>query len=162
MILALNTKYNTDSYIYDLSHSNTDIITLGILHLKSTLQHLQSSRHVTYKQINPHLSIHPIYTEKHTINELNRIAFTRFRVSSHSLAVEVVRWNRRGCGRFPLEERMCTYGKVQTKTHVTEHCPLKQHVRDSSQFSDMGDLFSGRLTDELVCRVVSQILDVYS
>ncbi|MPC37377.1 hypothetical protein E2C01_030851 [Portunus trituberculatus] len=49
-------------------------------------------------------------------------AFRRFRVSAHSLAVEVEKWNRRGRGRLPLEERLCPSGEIQTEGHVAQHC----------------------------------------
>ncbi|XP_063875059.1 uncharacterized protein LOC135108212 [Scylla paramamosain] len=63
------------------------------------------SKRKTYLEMNPSLCGHPIYLEKQKVPEKDRVAFTRFRVSSHSLAVEVGRWSRRGRSRLPLEER---------------------------------------------------------
>ena len=59
----------------------------------------ESSRRIVYRDtMNIDLSVHNIYSKRHNICENHRIAFTRLRVSSHSLAVETGRWNRRGRG----------------------------------------------------------------
>ncbi|MPC90304.1 hypothetical protein E2C01_085281 [Portunus trituberculatus] len=76
-----------------------------------------------YNTINPHYSVHDIYTTKIGENEFDRVSWTRLRINGHSLAVEEGRWNRRGRGRLPMEERGCSCGQVQTQRHVTEHCP---------------------------------------
>ncbi|MPD01169.1 hypothetical protein E2C01_096687 [Portunus trituberculatus] len=39
-------------------------------------------------------------------------------VPIHWLAVKVSRWNRRGRGRLPLEERLCPCGMVQTEDRI--------------------------------------------
>ncbi|KAK7074213.1 hypothetical protein SK128_018360, partial [Halocaridina rubra] len=54
----------------------------------------------------------------HTINELHRLSFTRFRVCGHSLVCETGRWNRRGRGRLLPEERLCMCGDVQNERHL--------------------------------------------
>ena len=66
--------------------------------------------------------------KKININELERMEWTRLRLSSHSLAVEVGRWNRRGRGRLPMEERLCVCGQIQTEQHVIEICPRTQPI----------------------------------
>ena len=58
-----------------------------------------------YKDINPTMKVHDVYKVRHTINDLDRISFTRFRVSGHSLAIETGRRNRRRLGRLPVEKR---------------------------------------------------------
>ena len=120
------TRINTHSYILDLINNNVDDIKVAMDTLKHNIGLSQSSRRITYKQINPNLSVHKIYLMKHNINEHHRTAFTRFRLSSHSLAVEVGRWSRRGRGRLPLEERLCTCGEIQTEQHVVQYCPMSQ------------------------------------
>ncbi len=72
----------------------------------SSIAHLDSSRCTAYKEINPRFTVHDIYKQKHVINEFHRISFTRFRVCGHSLAIDTGRWNRRGRGRLPVEERL--------------------------------------------------------
>lgn len=72
----------------------------------------ESSRRKIYKEINPDFGVHQVYNVRHTIHETQRISFTQFRVSGHSLACETGRWNRRGRGRIPMEERLCVCGQV--------------------------------------------------
>ena len=52
-------------------------------------------------------------------------------MSDHSLAVETGRWNRRGRGRLPVEERLRVYGLVQNKKHVIESCPLTRNITEA-------------------------------
>ena len=39
------------------------------------------------------------------------------------------RWNRRGSGRLPLEERLCICGEEQTERHISEQCPKSLSLR---------------------------------
>ena len=74
--------------------------------LKINLRRSESSRRIVYCNVNnTNLTVHDVYIKKQIIFEAHRLAFTRYRVSSHSLAVETGRWNRRGRGRLPMEER---------------------------------------------------------
>ena len=107
------------------------------------------------------MDVYDIYFRKHNIFEIHRIAFTRFRVSSHSLAVETGRWNRRGRGRLPLEERLCSCGLVQSEEHVISICPQSQQIRNSYGFSCINDLMSGRFDNDIVCKIIYEILDLY-
>ncbi len=116
----------------------------------------------TYRDINPNLSVHYVYKERHTINEVHRLSFTQFRVSGHYLACETGRWNRRGRGRLPLDERLCACGGVQTEKHVVEDCPLTQHIRDIHLFSRLEHLFSDDVEPEMTCEIIHNILSVYS
>ena len=100
-----------------------------------------SSRRMTYRQINPGFTVSEVCTNKLTIKEQHRVAYTRFRLSAHSLAGETGRWNRRGRGRIPLEERLCLCGEVQTEAHVITSCLLSQHLRDLHSFSNIKELF---------------------
>ena len=111
--------------------------------------------------MNTSLSVHKIYTLRHNIIEVHRISFTRFRLSSHSLAVETGRWNRRGRGRLPMEERLCSCGTIQTEEHVLCHCPISQHIRDEYGFSCVSDLMSGRFKDEILCKIIFKVLNLY-
>ena len=120
-----------------------------------------TSRRITYKAINPDLSTHYVYKEKHNINERDRLSFTQFRVSGHSLACETGRWNRRGRGRLPLEERLCSCGNIQTERHTVEDCPLTHRLRSQYQFSSMEQLFSDQFNPEVTCRIIYELLNTY-
>ena len=56
-----------------------------------------------------------------------RVAFTRLRLSSHRLKVEVGRW-----ARIPHDQRMCQCGlEVQTEQHVLTNWHLVDEIRSS-------------------------------
>ena len=86
-----------------------------------------------------------------------RMAFTRFRVSSHSLCIETGRWNRRGRGRLPREERLCVCGEVQTEWHVVENCPVTRDIRQRVGLNRVQELFSGKYTYDVACKIVHDV-----
>ena len=82
------------------------------------------------RQINPDFNVHCVYRMRsHFIPEHLRIAFTRFRLSSHRLRVETGRWSR-----LPREQRLCDCGEIQDEQHVLTICPLVENLRD--QYGD--------------------------
>ena len=121
-----------------------------------------ASRCLVYKEINPTFETHAIYTAKHKVNEFHRISFTRFRVSGHSLQIETGRWNRRGRGRLPVEERLCVCGLVQTERHVVEVCPLTANIRQTYNIAHLEDLFADNLPHGTTCRIIHDILELCS
>ena len=134
----------------------------GIVLLKSSLSNSESTKRTLYcNTMNPGLETHDIYLKRCVINETYRIAFTRFRVSSHSLAIETGRWNRRGRGRLPIEERLCMCGQVQTENHVVSECTISQHIRNQHGFSNITELMSDNLPKETICKIIFQILNLY-
>lgn len=159
----LSNRYNTKNYLNNLiNNSNINDCQNESEKLKTCLRRSESSRRRVYcNEINANLDVHDIYFKKHNILEIHRIAFTRFRVSSHSLAVETGRWNRRGRGRLPLEERLCSCGLVQSEEHVISICPHSQQIRNSYGFSCINDLMSGRFDNDIVCKIIYEILDLY-
>ena len=158
----MHTQYNTKNYIRDLLTIDQSPIYDAMERIRRELLHSDSSRRITYRELmNTDLSTHDIYTTRHTVNELHRIAFTRFRVSAHSLAVETGRWNRRGRPRLPVDERICQCGAVQTEEHVVMHCPLSEHVRSLYNITSVHDIFSGRLPSEVLCKIIFDILNLY-
>ena len=161
--LVLNGNFSTGNYLNNLiSNSNFNDCHHEILMLKDSIRHAVSSRRITYcNVINIDLSIHNIYTYKHNIYELYRTAFTRFRVSSHMLAVETGRWNRRGRGRLPMEERLCSCGLVQSEEHVISSCPLSQSLRDNYEFTCIEELMSESFSNETVCKIIYEVLELY-
>ena len=161
--LVLNSRYNTRKYLHNLIHDNDiDYCKSEFQGIKDKIIRSESSRRVLYRNfMNSDLSVHDVYTKRHTIIEAHRVAFTRFRVSSHSLVVETGRWNRRGRGRLPMEERLCSCGEVQTEEHVVSHCPLSQNIRDQYEFTSFNDLLSERYPNELCCKIIYDILNLY-
>ena len=119
------------------------------------------SRYVMYRTINPSFSLHSVYTERHSINDRWRMAFTRFRVSSHNLAIETGRWNRRGRGRLPVEERLCTCGAIQSERHVIEECPLSLSIRQVYNIGNINELFNGKYDNDTSCKIITKFLDIY-
>ena len=128
----------------------------------SSLVNSDSSRRKTYVEINPSFVIPSVYKTHYKINESHRISFSRFRVSGHNLACETGRWNRRGRGRLPLDERVCVCGCVQTEFHVVEHCPNTQHLRQTYGFNTMPELLCGNLPPDIMCKIVHEILETYN
>ena len=136
-------NYNTPvgKLLRDMTTNNVPDMSMLIRNVHASIADSNTSRCNVYKIINPTFKVHDVYNRKHAINDLQRISFTRFRVSGHSLAVETGRWNRRGRGRLPLEERLCVCGSVQTEKHVVEDCPNTQHFRDFYGIHTLNDLF---------------------
>ena len=95
------------------------------------------------------------------INEFHRISFTRFRLCGHSLAIETGRWNRRGRGRLPVEERLCGCGLLQTERHVIEVCPLTDHLRNYYNVNVFEDLFTDVFPHERVCKMLHEVLNIF-
>ena len=128
----------------------------------NNLQMNDSSRRQTYKLMNPHFLVNYVYNNRHSINELHRASFTRFRVSSHNLVCEMGRWNRQGRGRLPPEDRLCQCGAVQTEQHVVEQCPLTNHLRQEYGFVTVADVFSNKFQADVSCKIVHEILTPYN
>ena len=161
--LVLNGNYRTSNYLNDLiNNSDFNDCQSETFCLKDSIRQAASSRRIIYCNIiNTDLSTHSIYTCKHNIYEVYRTAFTRFRVSSHMLAVETGRWNRRGRGRLPMEERLCSCGLVQSEEHVISFCPLSQSLRDNYEFTCIEELMSGRFSNETACKIIYEVLELY-
>ena len=82
---------------------------------------------VTYCSINPTFELHSIYLNSNEpLDDYLRIAFTRFRTSSHRLKVETGRWSR-----LPRERRFCKCGMgVQTEEHALVECELVEPIKE--------------------------------
>ena len=98
--------------------------------LKLRVQNSPRTKYSTYRTIiNPALSRHAMYSDK-DILEPHRIVTTRFRLSSHNLAIEKGRWLRK-----PREERICpTCTVIQDEQHALRDClinaPARRDFRD--------------------------------
>ena len=138
--LTLASNTSTGRYINSLIHNSVDDVKLSIETLKSNIIRSVSSRRIAYLEMNPSLTVHHIYSCRGKVNEVYRIAFSRLRVISHSLAIETGRWSRRGRGRLEVTKRLCPCGAVQTELHVLESCPLTRSVRDLYNFTSWSEI----------------------
>ena len=122
----------------------------------------QSSRRAKYFALNPSMDVHPVYQQRSSspIEECHRQAFTKLRVSAHSLAIETGRWNRGGRGRLPIEERLCGCGAVQDELHVVEACPLTEHLRQEYGYRTYAELTAedSRLS---ATEIIYKVLNTY-
>ena len=160
--LIVNTNTVTGRTVNQMITQNVPEPSIAMQNVKDNLANNISSRRVTYMTINPDLEHHYVYKERHTINETHRLSFTKLRTSGHSLACETGRWNRRGRGRLPLEERICRCGEIQTESHVVQYCPLTHDIRQQYQFSLLQELFSDNCHPAMACKIIHEILSVYS
>ena len=77
-------------------------------------------------ELNPSMTMHQVYRTMKFIPDYKRESFTRLRLMSHSLRIEVGRWSR-----TPTDQRVCQCDgqQVQTEQHVMIHCPLSALYR---------------------------------
>ena len=159
--LVRNSNISTGRHINDLINNDFDDVGQSMNNLHQEIINSQSSKCIYYKEINPNMHIHDIYINKSTVNELERISWSKLRLSAHSLAIETGRWNRRGRGRLPIDERLCQCGLVQTEFHVFEECVLSQHFRQMYNVTSLFNLVSERQDLPEVCHIVHSILNIY-
>ena len=85
----------------------------------------QRTKSITYYAMNPTMDVHPIYQCLEPVDDYLRMAFTRFRTSSHRLRIETGRWSR-----TPRERRTCQCGEgIQSEEHVLVNCSLTTPIR---------------------------------
>ena len=102
-----------------------DFCALSLEEIKLRVTSSTKTRHVTYAELNPELSVSAIYTPSSLVPEHLRIAYSRMRLSSHHLKIESGRW-----ARIPRENRSCPCGDgIQTESHVLCDCKLTDHLR---------------------------------
>lgn len=159
--LVLNYNDQVSRYITDITFNNFEDVEEAKREIRLNIINSASNRISFYKTVNPNLQVHDIYTSNINVNEIERVSWTRLRLSAHSLAVERGRWNRRGRGRLPLEERLCPCGLVQTEIHVVESCPLSLHLRNMYNITTVDDLLLGRTDYSNVCAIIHKILSLY-
>ena len=120
---------------------------------------VSASKFQTYQALNPTLDVHPLYTtSKPTIPDYLRISFTRYRLSSHRLRVEIGRWSR-----TLHDERVCSCGTgVQDEIHIFQ-CPLVKDIFDSygKAYTAPSDIFLDTTIEDLeLLHKVLKTLDV--
>ena len=107
MNLIMNSQTCTGHAIRTFVTENVTPLGETMIRVSNALRQSESSRRMTYQLINPDMTVHYVYRERHVIDEFHRLSFTKMCVSGHCLACETGRWNRHGRGRLPLEERVC-------------------------------------------------------
>ena len=86
-----------------------------------------STRFMTYKELNPSLEVSDIYSRRNNfVPDHHRRALTQMRLSAHRLRVETGRWsgqsrNARLCS--------CPLNEIQDERHVLTTCPYTEHLR---------------------------------
>ena len=118
--------------------------------VEQEFQKQTSSKALTYKSINPSLSMHAAYTTPDYVDERERLVFTRFRLSSHHLKIETGRW-----ARIEVEKRVCDCGLgIQDELHVLLKCAKTEEVRGRFGIS-VGDYNNlGELMDKVDVHVL--------
>ena len=104
---------------------------------KLTITSQKCTRHQTYLEMNPTLSVSCIYSS--LVPEYLRLAYTRIRLSSHRLRIETGRWSR-----LPRENRLCPFGNIQSEQHVMCKCHLVKHLvpQNLCDLRSPGDMLS--------------------
>ena len=95
---------------------------------KEHVRQSAGSKLITYRLLNADLSRHHIYDD-HSIPEIKRICFTRFRTSCHRLRIETGRWSR-----IARERRLCSCDTIEIQDEV--------HVIDMQSFNTVKSKFS--------------------
>ena len=109
-------------YILELLRSDPNDESSKVIH---RIEHSTRTKYIMYRiLINPSFAVHKMYTEP-SIKEHERLTVTRFRLSSHNLAIERGRWSR-----TPCELRLCQCGGVQDEKHMIQECPNITPIRE--------------------------------
>ena len=142
-MLAARSEMDDDPFMHIFG------VTLEIRNIKNNIENQPPSatKFQTYKTLNPTLSTHSLYTRSApVIPDFLRITFTRFRLSSHRLRIEVGRWSR-----TPHDERICSCGTgIQDELHLFQ-CPLVRDLLDTPDktYSSLSDLFDETTIEDI-------------
>ena len=111
-----------------------DILASDLRVRKEKIELSTRTKLMTYRVMNPNLSVHPLYESKDRVSDdYLRISFSRFRLSSHRLKIETGRWTG-----IPQENRLCQCGQsVQTERHVLCDCALVNHISNSFGYENV-------------------------
>ena len=107
-IYRLCEQHNTNGYKFIIRCLNSEPMEKLNKLKEKFIRNEEGSKALAYKDVNPDLNVHRIYTTKDYVQEWKRINFTRFRLGSHNLKIETGRW-----ARIDRAERLCECGEVQ-------------------------------------------------
>ena len=122
-----------------------------------------ATKFATYiNDLNPDMTVHPVYTCKEFIPDYKRMAFTRLRLMSHNLRIETGRWSR-----IPRDHRVCLCNNtsVQNEHHVLLDCPLTIHCREkyiSLNYENVSDLLKENVETYELCNFIFDVLNIYA
>ena len=149
-VFGITRDMNKPMWRYIESVNNTDdVVADAIENIKNNIENQPptATKFATYKTLNPDLSTHKLYTKSApSIPDYLRITFTRFRLSSHRLRVEVGRWSR-----TPRDERICPCGTgVQDEVHLFQ-CPRVRDVLNTPDktYSSPSDVFVDTTVEDI-------------
>ncbi len=161
--LKLNREVNSPAwkYISGVLAVGTNAVDQDMIDRKEKIRNTNSTRMGTYLSLNPNLSCHRVYKAAPpfaTVPEWQRIAFTRFRLSSHRLRIETGRWSR-----IPREQRLCDCGanEPQDEKHVLLSCTRTQTVRQKYSTVFTTPLVSDLMENEGVCECIYETLKCF-
>ena len=126
MTLARENNLNCWKLICSAMQEGVNAVNDDMENRKRSVRQSEGTKFKTYCELNPDLSMHPVYSDK-DIPDYQRVSFTRLRVSSHLLKVETGRWSR-----TPRENRTCDCNNtsIQDERHVITECELHADLRD--------------------------------
>ena len=159
--LTIDSNISTGKYIKSIIETEIDYECEALNLVIQRVNNSESSKCIYYKTINPDMKVHGVYDSKSNLNEIERLSWTKMRLSAHSLAIETGRWNRRGRGRLPIDQRLCQCGQVQTERHVIEECVMSQHLRDFYHYNSLNNLFLETNDLSKTLQFVHSVLNVY-
>ena len=138
--MAVNVQSPMGKVLQNIGTQNTSHKSTFLAKLTDTVKASEATRNKLYCEVNPTLQRHSMY-DSPKVPEWSRKAFTRVRLSSHRLNVEMGRWTR-----IPREDRHCSCSSaVQTELHVLLYCPLTVHQRqlfpEASRANCLAELF---------------------
>ena len=93
----------------------------------------------------------------HVWNLWGSVPPTRLRTT----AIEEGRWNRRGRGRLPVEESLCSCGEIQSEQHVVADC-FRKHIRQEFNVHTIENLMLEGNDFASVGTIVHRILAEFS
>ena len=157
--LCKQKRTNGSEYIKKLLNGPNNF---GMQSLRQKFNDDLGTKAMTYKMINNSLNVHKVYRSDTYINECERVAFTRLRLSSHNLYIEKGRWSR-----VPRENRLCECRQaVQDEEHILLDCPQTEHIRDNFQvdretYENIGNLMDNLEVTQLI-RFVKRCMDIFT
>ena len=126
-IVVYNLCRNNNTHGYKFCEATmTNPSTSNTVAMKCEKYSTSRTKFATYMELNPQLTVHSMYSNP-LIPEHQRIATTRFRLSSHNLLVEKLRWSR-----VPREQRLCPCNRwsIQDEYHVVNECQKSEICRE--------------------------------